>query len=323
MQTLDTKERASKVRALKGEVAKAEKKFKTLKAAKFGSLVSARNGYVAKGLQKELGAHPEHKPEVLVFCVSNEHYNLLKDGEDSGVNQLGPVDTGIPGLRAYTLALAGPAIMQTLDDYINHDFTVFLNGLGPWAVSRYIEGSEDLLAIVERPQETIGITLDTYQTELGFFIKENLEECLIKLAPKHSRAAQEMFIKKRQDRHPSTLKAFMRKGGKHKTKKCPEECWNEQFLDPTVKALTLRWGKVNTRQAELITQVKEEFVEETTGILRELKAFPGTEVLDMTNLELMLQGQAKGIENTVRNHQQEYSQEMKYANSQCVRILVS
>jgi len=311
MGALPSAKRAKKVKALKTDREKWEEKRDDLALRKWTALVTARNGYVTMRLQQEMALHLPEGGKLLVFCVSNAHYQILKGAETSATFVLRPEDTGVPALRDYALSLAAPGVMQAFEDYLRHRLTAYLKGLELWAISRYVEGGKELLGIVKQPHAVLGPALEYYQTSLHTLAVEAITEKLIERTPKHTRLAVEVFERKCKNQHWATNKAFMRKEGRHKTAVAPPESWNEQFSEPAIKVLNKKWGQVNTGQGGLNANVEKSLLGEVDEMMKALKVRPASEFLDMNSFEVMLLGQTKGIRNAFRDHQQRYAQETK------------
>lgn len=45
-----------------------------------------------------------------------------------------------------------------------------------------------------------------------------------------AKAAAARHVEKKREKFGATIMAFVRKNGKHSTRICPKECWNENFL---------------------------------------------------------------------------------------------
>jgi hypothetical protein len=55
--------------------------------------------------------------------------------------------------------------------------------------------------------------------------------------------------------------AFVRKNGKHSTKMCPKECWNEGFLNEFVKAVRHSQDLLNEARLKLNKEFRKAIIE--------------------------------------------------------------
>ena len=232
---------------------------------RFDLLVDARNANTTRRLQEEKSDHLTAGKTLEVFCVSNSHYAALKGVEVIHGPRLNADATGIPALRKYILECAAPVVLQTMEDYISHSFTVFMKGLAMWAKSYSIEGSAELLQMVKQPQGVVdGITL-RYLDSLMQANTAIITTPLYGLQSSLIAGARSVLHTKRIWNW-STTRAFIRKDGNHKTSVAPRQSWNEQFLQGAIDLTHDQWDVFITKQMELGDQLEEDLTNLITGI---------------------------------------------------------
>lgn len=310
MRALNTAARAEKVGMLKARLKVQRRAMKKAANKRLCALVEGRNQWVTNGINEVLTRLCPEKVIPKVFCVSNMHYLTLKGLEESGSFQLSPEGTGIPALRRYVYELAAPGLLQAMEDYIEHHFTVFLKSLGLWVHSRYVPNADKLLAIVEKPQARMHVESANYRESFKLFTKDLITEPLLAQASEHSAGAAGLLELKRKDRHPATLKAFMRRGGNHKTKACPRESWNEHFLVGAVHIVDKGWKKVNKHQQLLVDGSEEAIVKAVKSMLATIKKDKRAAPLELKSFDQLIKGQIVGIKNVLRDHQKDLKQDL-------------
>ena len=184
----------AQLRELESKMQSMEAELPGVARERYVTLVDARNAFTIRRLKDEKSEYVESGKALKVFCVSNVHYSALKGARQINGPRLDADMTGIPALRYHVLESAAPNILKTMQDYIDHRFTVFMKGLAMWAKSYSIEGSVELLEAVEEPQERINDLVDTYREDLGSgvntIVTEPVTEDLSDLAEKASAAVE-------------------------------------------------------------------------------------------------------------------------------------
>ena len=244
-----------KIAQLEAEQKSAEEDLPGVAQERFELLVDARNSNTIRRLQIEKDGHLAHGETLEVFCVSNLHYDALKGARVINGPRLSAKMTGVPGLRSYILESASPVILQTMEDYINHKFTVFMKGLAMWAKAHSIEGSEKLLEAVRAPQDEVRRFMLAYHDKLMETVEEiNIRPLADAQSELISSAVNHVNVKKQWAW--STMRAFIRKDGNHKTSVAPQQSWNEQFLEGANKIFREQWEEFNKKQTELGAELK-------------------------------------------------------------------
>jgi hypothetical protein len=88
-----------------------------------------------------------------------------------------------------------------------------------------------------------------------------MQEILEDAIPKAKVAASRHISTKRKTRKSATIMAFVRKNGKHSTKMCPKECWNEGFLNEFVKAVRHSQDLLNEARLKLNKEFRKAIIE--------------------------------------------------------------
>lgn len=194
----------------------------------FTCVVLARNALITQQLIENLGSHMPEGSELDVHCVSSLHYAALKGKELHGP-PLSAENTGIPGLRAHVLALAAPRLQETLEHYMNYAVPLNLKSFQAWLNGTAVDCRSELLNLVRQPQEDLEFFVGK---RLSAFEKESTDrmEKVIEAALPEAKEAASRHVAKKRNKFGATNMAFVRKNGKHSTKICSRECWNEGFL---------------------------------------------------------------------------------------------
>jgi hypothetical protein len=199
-----------------------------LRSKFFASMVSARNVLITQQLIENLGSHMPEGSEPDVYCVSSLYYAVLK-GRGIDGPRLSANDTGIPRLRAEALALAAPHVQGTLENYLNYTVPLNLKSFQAWLNGTAVDCRTELLDLVRQPQGEleflVGKRLAHFQKQTNDRMQKVLEASL-----QEAKDAASRHVAKKRSRFGATIMAFVRKNGKHSTRICPKECWNEGFL---------------------------------------------------------------------------------------------
>ena len=292
-------------------------------------IVRARNAHITKALQLHKRHHLPRGQSLNVFCVSDRHYAAHK----KAVRLTGPVlsveMTRIPQVRDYALGLAGPKMLQSLEDFIKHDFSVFYKGLDMWANQRWIEGRAKIRAIVTKPQQDIATTTQP----LAPSVRALVDSTILTVVTNQHDAIEECALEVLQDLkgwHYATLKAFMMKDGCHHTTAMPQQSWNQRFTEKFRDIILHSWEDFFEAQEALMVRMEKDFVARVSGILPELKSEcslphwrshtysalllgePATVALPMTAFEGALSGHIQGVRNAFRDCRAKLASELGY-----------
>jgi hypothetical protein len=209
------------------ELADLKRQQREIRSKLFAGIVLARNIMITEKLRETLENDMPEGQDLVVHCVSGLHYAGLKGRKIDGP-RLSPEATGIPKLRAETLALAAPRLQTTLENYMNYTVSSNLESFQAWLNGATVDCESELLNLARQPitelEFLVGRRLDSLAEE-----KDRMRDTL-KAAIPEAKAAASMYIDKKRSKRGATIMAFVRKNGKHKTKICPKECWNEGFL---------------------------------------------------------------------------------------------
>jgi hypothetical protein len=202
--------------------------FSRFKAKRFAFIVQTRKALVTKQMQNEMQSHLPRGHLLEVHCVSNSHYAALGKIGLSGP-RLTAEATGIPKLRANTIALMAPRLLDSLERYITIDVKAMLQELQLWLSTASTDRRAELLELASQPRDEFPILVKTRITRHADNVLSMVQGTLQPAIPEASKAALEQLAKK-EKKHPSTIMAFIRKDGNHMTKMCPKESWNENFM---------------------------------------------------------------------------------------------
>ncbi|KAI6808123.1 hypothetical protein KC332_g13506 [Hortaea werneckii] len=279
--------------------------------ARFELLVSARNEYTIRRLQEEKSDHLREGTTLPVFCVSNSHYSSLKGAKAIKGPRLNAEMTGLPALRAYVLERSAPEILRTNDAYVNHRLTVFMKGLALWAKSYNVEGGEQLLAAVKKPQGQAGGLIDQFVDQVVTFNEKVVVNVLRDAQNDIVEAASGVVNDKIKPWHASTQRAFIRRDGNHRTSVVPQQSWNEQFLEKASKLAKKGWEVFSDKEKELAIGLEKSLL----GLLERMECdignHPAAVVLPMDRIKEVFEAQMDGIREACRDHESEFKKELR------------
>lgn len=310
-QAQDTPKRAAKLSKLNSDLQEAIDEKSDIDNARWYAVVKTRNDDVTVKLQDALKGHLPEGQQLPMFFVSNQHYSTLKGVEEAGKFQLDAEATGIPSLRRYALGLAAPGLLRSLEDYTHHQFTVFFEGVYLWVIREYVQGAKALKAIVGQPKHGLDSKLALYLDELSQAVHEHLTEPLQQRSPKFSKAAIALFEQKQQQKHWATIRAFLRKDGKHESKLCSKEVWTEQFYEPAIKQIGMHWPKVKKAQDALLEYQSLRICRDVDVIKETLDQEPACTALEMSGFHAVFRGATVGVKAAVAKHQEVFQQELQ------------
>jgi GTPase SAR1 family protein len=259
------KAKKSEITALKAEIAKIKRKkkratkqqmmdvreeeetlkmltrdFARIEAERFAFLVQTRNALITEQMQDAMQSHLPVGHVLEVHCISNSHYAALNRVGIRGP-RLTAEATGIPKLRANTIALMAARLLDTLERYITVDVKAMLQDLQLWLSTASSDRRAELLALASQPRDKLPAMFNARITSHSNNVLNMAGGALQQAIPEASKAALEQLAKK-ETRHAATIMAFIRNNGNHVTKMCPKESWNENFMkslaDVVISCLT-------------------------------------------------------------------------------------
>ena len=111
------------------------------------------------------------------------------------------------------------------------NFTVPFNlkSFQAWLNGTAVDCRSELLDLARQPQEDLEFLIGDRLTNFEKAINDRMQRVLEAALP-DAKAAASKHVEKKRAKRGATIMAFVRKNGKHSTKICPKECWNEGFL---------------------------------------------------------------------------------------------
>lgn len=109
------------------------------------------------------------------------------------------------------------------------------------------------------PQTKLRGTANGRITSFSKDIRSSAKDELHTAIAEASSAALKQLEKKR-NKHPSTIKAFIRKDGKHATKVCPKESWNENFSKFFADIVTKSESALSQKRVVLTTGLERKII---------------------------------------------------------------
>lgn len=242
-----------------------QRQRRVLRSKFFARVVLARNALITQQLIENLGSHMPEESELNVHCVSSLHYAVLKGRVLHGL-RLSAEDMGIPGLRAQVLALSAPRLQETLEYYMSYSIPLNLKSFQAWLNATAVDCRSELLNLVRQPQEDleffVGHRLAAFQRESTDRMQKVLEASI----PEAKEAASRHVAKKR-NKFGATIMAFVRKNGKHSTRVCPKECWNEGFLRYFTKVVKECQHSLSEARQDLNEECKQTAIQRLDSLI--------------------------------------------------------
>jgi hypothetical protein len=179
-------------------------------------------------MQEAMQSHLPAGHVLEVHCISNSHYAALNRVGIRGP-RLTAEATGIPKLRANTIALMATRPLDTLERYITVDVGSMLQDLELWLSTASTDRRAELLELASQPGDRLPLMFNARITSHASNVANMSGVALQQAMPEASKAALEQLAKK-ELKHAATIMAFIRNDGNHVTKMCPKESWNENFM---------------------------------------------------------------------------------------------
>jgi hypothetical protein len=261
-QMLDVRTEEENLKGLKQQLAQ-------LVAMRFEFLVKTRNGLITEQLQETMQSHMPKGMVLEVHCVSNQHYAALKGVSISGP-RLSANSTGVPQLRARTLALMAPRLLDTLEHYTNFSLHSALQDLQLWLSSVSINRRQELLDLTSQPENNFGTAAESRLDAFAKEIQSSAENVLTPAIPDATKAALKQ-LEKKKTKHWKTILAFVRKFGNHKTKICPKESWNENFSKAFAEVVTKSENSLTQARGLLTSKLECGVINDLTAFLKQIE----------------------------------------------------
>lgn len=249
--------------ALQADVDSIHVKIRNAGTQRASALADIRNEYITRRVQEETAAHMPEGVQLPVFCISNLHYTQGQGTQSEDI--LSSDATGIPRLQRYLFEMIAPKAIQRIEDFINHQCQVNLNGLGLWAHCIAIDSAGDLIT---DPWQEAKPDLEQYMKAFDLALSATISKL------SHSKDAltnARKVIETKRDWHWTTIKAFIRKGGNYRTAIVPRESWNEQFLEPVNRIVDAEWSNLLASQKESLDTVENKCKQGISKISRQLR----------------------------------------------------
>jgi hypothetical protein len=261
-QMLEVREEEEMLKGMREQFAQRE-------AERFEFLVATRNSLVTEQLQDVMQNHLPDGHILEVHCVSNYHYAGLKGSKVNGP-RLPAASTGILQLRANTLALMAPRLMNTLDHYIHFSLQAMLKDLQLWLHCASVDRRPEILDLARQPQANASPAFEHRLNTFAKDIQAASDGTLMSAISEASQKALGQLAKKRK-KHPSTIMAFIRKNGNYATRMCPKESWNENFSKHFAEVVGKCEASLTMTRELLTTKLERGVVDDLNDFLKKIK----------------------------------------------------
>ncbi|KAK0253025.1 hypothetical protein LTS09_011935 [Friedmanniomyces endolithicus] len=279
---------------------------------RFEIIVQARNRYVTDQLRLMLNGHLPKGTTLAVSCISTSHYAAIKAGRSMHGCRLSANGTGVPALRAHALALPAPGVLQALEQYCFEDFNVFLKNAQLWVKTTNLDRRAELLELAKVPLKNLD---GRFELRVVSF-RDGLKNGLVNALHQHFDVARESALKvlnQKRKKHPSTIRAFVRKHGNHSTKLCPKESWNEQFVKSITDFIDQPWEAFENHRTQSMDQLKDALIQDMRNILPDIaKEHPlSSKALPTARLAGLIEAQVGALSNIFQKNLHPYSKDLR------------
>jgi hypothetical protein len=240
-----------------------------LEAERFEFLVTTRNALITEQLRETMQSHIPRGQTLEVHCVSNYHYAALKGSAINGPRLSAPA-TGILQLRANTLALMAPRLMNTLAHYTSFSLPAMLKDLQLWLHNASIDRRSEILKLTKKPYTNLGPVFEHRLTTFAKNIQTASDNILMPAVSEASQAALKQLAKKKE-KHPATIRAFIRKNGAYATRLCPKETWNENFSKAFADTVAKCEATLTQTRGLLAAKLERSVIEDLNEFLRKIR----------------------------------------------------
>lgn len=254
---------STKLKALKDD-------YRKLAVKRFETLIHLRNTIISTKARERFGVHLPEGTSLRVFCVSNQHYEMLNQ-RSPGWLRLSAAGTGIPELRAHTLMLHAPREFSLLESFAHARVPDLLADLALWANCKKFDPPPELLQYAGQLEEEFLNKLNGALERFEEIITGILEGAIKPAIPKAQVSAAKHLTKKFETFHWQTFMAFVRKNGKHKppkSKKTMKDCWNEDFAKQLADAIWQCEPQLTQARKRLLEQIQKTLVKDTEEFKR-------------------------------------------------------
>ncbi|KAF2160980.1 hypothetical protein M409DRAFT_28586 [Zasmidium cellare ATCC 36951] len=204
-------------------------------------IVNARNHAIGRELWDACRKCLPPTHYLKVFAISNTQYESLKSGDGRAYFQLSAKGTGIPKLRVYYLSAAAQPFFQSLLNFVNHDFGVFIEGCKLFVRNDPVEGRNELISVTKDAQQKIQTALNDYSREVRMEANRKVFRSLRANQRQYTLQAWEIVDDTLSSHAWATLKVFIRHHGNHSTPAMPDKQWNVLFTEQARGHVVQNW----------------------------------------------------------------------------------
>lgn len=301
----------STIEKLKSKKSELLEERQQLKNKQFETLVDARNTYTTRLLQHNKQRFMPSNMQLTVHCVSNTHYiTHLLDPEPEGT-LLDVNATGIPALRAWVLEIVAPSLLLAIEERVGK-CCALVHGVAMWAQSTPQKRKAGILDVARAPglswpglaENTLSSTETTTNTSLCAPLQDKLG-AIVEAALGYHDTLQSTW-------HPSTLRAFFLKGGKHSTKRqALPTCWNEKLLDfQTKEVLNPNWSKMKEGVHKDLAGMVSELIDNLNDIPKQLGEIQFMMAAQMENVKDIIAQYIGRIQRAIALRLETYDKEL-------------
>ncbi|KAM0714016.1 hypothetical protein Q7P37_010980 [Cladosporium fusiforme] len=303
----NTKQQMMDSQADEDRVKELKQNCSTLEAQRFEFLVKTRNSLITEQLQDCMQSHLPPGQRLEVHCVSSYHYAALKGASLSG-SRLTANSTGVPGLRANTLALMAPRLLDTLAHYIHYSMQAMLNDLLLWINNATIDRRQELLALARQPQAILIAASERRRNAFNEDLAKLVTDSLNNSISDASQAALQQLEKKRK-KHWKTIEAFIKNNGNHETRLCPKESWNENFSKSFAEAVAASQATLAQAQTLHTAKLQADAIDALTDFKKQFENFPA--LLPKAELSTAINTFIQGVRDAVESDAPEYAKDVR------------
>ncbi|KAH0275519.1 hypothetical protein KCU91_g4501, partial [Aureobasidium melanogenum] len=290
------------------------RKYERLLHMRLEVMVQVRNRKVTSLIMAEKADRIQGEAASLIFPVSNRHYSWLKgykDGGNEASPQLSAEMTGIPKLRAHALSIVAKEVWTTFMTHVRFKVVAFVTALRAWATATRRSSDSGVSDAHAKYVKIIEDALKAYRERMAGRATALLAAPMRKANLEMARKAYDFLHKEVRDWHWCTIKAFVRRGGKYKSKSVGRHSWHAKMMLPAVKFMTSAWDEVILEEENAIKAALAEILKALTGTLEDVKEPMELMQIPQEQFEKFLDAQKHGIRDAFGKYKNEFDKEFQ------------
>ncbi|KAF7192035.1 hypothetical protein HII31_06680 [Pseudocercospora fuligena] len=276
------------------------------------AIVQVRQQYVRFELSTRLEKHSKEGAMLKLFFASNEHYMAHKGAKKVHGPVLSPEATGIPALREHLLVIAAPHTLNAFRAYIDHKVAVLLEGIAIVVDPGELERCQNAVKMVVQKKDRLPEWQHYYLQQARCQVHEHFVTPIMDRLQALQAAALKVLAGKKPWAF-SSIRAFVRKDGRHETRSIEWESWNEQFLDDTADIILENWDYFADVNSDNFRRLQEKLLGECRDIVAQMDNTSAQYRLDRERFTEFIESQLRGIHHLCQDSKAELKKKLGIA----------